>query len=31
MIHPPPDRLLYCYGEWQPMFQEMKGVEFVRG
>ena len=31
MIHPPPDKIYYCYGEWQPMFQEMKGVEFVHG
>ena len=31
MIHPAPDRTIYCYGEWQPMFREMKHVEFVRG
>ena len=31
MIHPPPDRILYCYGEWQDMFTQMPGVEFVRG
>ena len=31
MIHPPPDRILYCYGEWQDMFTQMQGVEFVRG
>ena len=31
MINPPPERLIYAYGEWQPMFAEMKGVEFVKG
>ena len=31
MVHPPPDRIVYAYGEWQEMFHEMKGVEFVRG
>ena len=31
MMHPPPDRIIYAYGEWQEMFTEMKDVEFVRG
>ena len=31
MMHPPPDRIIYAYGEWQDMFTEMKDVEFVRG
>ena len=31
LIHPPPERHIYAYGEWQPMFAEMKGVEFVKG
>ena len=31
MMHPPPDRIVYAYGEWQEMFREMEGVEFVRG
>ena len=29
MIHPPPDRIIYAYGEWQEMFSEMKNVDFV--
>ena len=31
LIEPPPDRIIYAYGEYQDSFQEMKGVEFVRG
>ena len=31
MIYPMPDKIIYAYGEWQTMFQEMKNVEFVRG
>ena len=31
LIHPAPDRIIYAYGEWQEMFLEMKGVEFVQG
>ena len=31
MINPPPDKILYCYGEWQTMFSEMSNVEFFRG
>ena len=31
MIYPPVDKTIYCYGEWQPMFEEMENVEFVRG
>ena len=26
-----PDRIIWCYGEWQPGYAEMKGVEFVEG
>ena len=31
MIHPPPDRILYCYSEYQSLFDEMPNVEFHRG
>ena len=30
MIHPPPERIIYAYGEWQSIFSEMNGVEFVK-
>ena len=30
-MNPPPDKILYAYGQWQEMFCEMEGVEFVRG
>lgn len=29
-IQPPPERILYYYGAWQPLFNEMKGVTFER-
>ncbi len=31
VISPPPDRILYCYGVFQSMFNEMIGVEFNEG
>ena len=31
MIHPPPDFVLYCYSEWQSMFEEMQDVTFNKG
>jgi len=31
VITPPPDRILYCYGAYQKIFSEMKGVEFNDG
>ncbi len=31
VISPPPDRILYCYGVFQQIFNEMKGVEFNEG
>lgn len=30
-IEPPPERIVWCYGEWQPMYTQMKNVEFVEG
>ena len=31
LINPPPERCIYAYGEWQPLFTQMKDVEFVKG
>jgi len=35
MIQPQPTRILWCYGEWQQLFQElqvvMKEIEFIEG
>lgn len=32
MMSPPPQRIIYCYGEWQTLFNDMYGsVEFVSG
>jgi len=28
---PPPDRIVYAYGSWQPAFEKMSAVEFVSG
>ena len=33
MIHPPPEKILYAYGEWSPAFELIKcdGIEFKKG
>ena len=31
MIDPVPDHIIWHYGEWQPMYDTMSGVEFVEG
>jgi hypothetical protein len=31
MIIPPPEKIVYCYGEFQPMFAEYPTVEFQEG
>ena len=31
MVDPIPEEILYCYGEWQSIFDTMKGVQFVEG
>ena len=31
LIHPPPERILYCYGEFQPSFLELPQIEFHEG
>ena len=34
-ISPPPERIMWCYGQWQPMYLEMidtlPGIEFYEG
>ena len=31
MVDPIPEEILYCYGEWQSIYDTMKGVQFVEG
>lgn len=31
IIHPQPSRVLWCYGAYQKLFEEMKNVEFHEG
>ena len=31
LIHPPPEKVLWYYGEWQPLYDTITGVEFVEG
>ena len=31
VMTPTPDHIVWCYGEWQPGYAEMEGVEFVEG
>lgn len=31
MINPPPEKIVYCYGEFQPEFAEFPWVEFHEG
>jgi len=31
LINPPPEKILYCYGEFQPIFTELPDVEFHEG
>lgn len=31
MISPPPEKIIYCYGEYQPMFNEYPHVTFSEG
>ena len=31
IIDPPPERIIYCYGEYQRCFSDMKNVEFYSG
>ena len=31
MISPPPERIVYCYSEWQNLFNQYRNVEFHQG
>lgn len=31
MINPPPERIVYCYGEYQPLFDNYTNVNFQQG
>ena len=35
VINPPPERIVWCYGQWQPAYMEMlvtiPHIEFVKG
>ena len=31
MISPPPERIIWAYGEWQSGYTDVQGVEFVEG
>ena len=31
MIDPPPNKIVYCYGEYQQLFSKYTHVEFNRG
>ena len=31
LIHPPPERVVWCYGEWQPLYDALPGVHFTEG
>lgn len=31
MIHPAPERIIFCYAEWQDLYDEMENVEFYKG
>ncbi len=31
LIDPPPQRIVWFYGEWQPLYESLKGIEFVEG
>ena len=30
-IQPCPQRIVWCYTQWQPLYEHMRGVEFVKG
>ena len=31
MMDPAPEEIFFCYGEWQPIYDTMKAVQFVEG
>ena len=24
LIHPPPERILWCFGQWQPLYEDLQ-------
>ena len=30
-IHPPPERIVWCFGCYQNLFRSVDGIEFVKG
>ena len=31
LFHPRPNKILYCYGSWQSLFEDIKNVKFHKG
>ena len=31
MVEPTPEEIIWCYGEWQPIYDNMKDVRFMEG
>ena len=31
LMYPPPQEIIYCYAQWQPLYDTMKDVQFVEG
>ena len=31
LFHPVPSKVIYCYGEYQKEFDELRGVDFIEG
>ena len=35
LIHPPPERIFWCFGQWQPLYEDLQKripwIEFVHG
>ena len=31
LFHPVPSKVIYCYGEYQKEFDQLRGVEFIEG
>ena len=35
LVQPPPDQILWCFGQWQPLFEDLHKripwIEFVQG
>ena len=35
LVQPPPERILWCFGQWQPLYEDLQKripcIEFIRG